>query len=178
MVVIVGVGAKHAAQMWEIPTGRGLEWFTAGNDARASVPTDDTKIRSLLDGSKTATIELVLDVKSADPSCSRLSYIGKTSGSGHFTLRSCSDSNVLFTVFGETDWGQWDLNWPSQGRHVLHLVLDTIHANASDRVKLYRNGVLLNQVSGTIYPDERRCCLQRCGIRASTRSRPLPRRAR
>lgn len=140
---ITYLGASPRYQ--EITTGRGIEWLTEGGDARASIPVVGTKIHTALNRKTRGVIELVLEVdKAAD---TRLSHIGSGGAFGYFTLLA-GNGSLTFYALGGSDWGTWDADWPNLGRHVLHLVFDSTLLNASERVKLYRNGVLVPKSGG------------------------------
>lgn len=121
---------------------RGLSWSETGVDARASVAVDSTKIHSALDGSKTGTIEVVIDVEEVTSSVSRISHIGRDQQSGRFTLAS-SNANVLGFYFNDAFAASWDVAMPSLGRIVVHLVFDSTESNEANRARLYVDGVLV-----------------------------------
>ncbi len=132
----------------EIETGRGWESTTVNNTGRASILADGTKVQTLLNGSTTGTIELVLRADAVNSSCTRLIHIGAGSESGYFTLQSCNLNNLNFYMLGGTLRGQWNPSFGTAGRTVLHLVYDSTQALAADRVRLYQDGTLLAKTGG------------------------------
>ncbi len=131
-------------------TGRGWSSATTTNNGRASILADSTKIQTALDGSTKASIELVVRVDAASSSGTRLIHIGSSTESGHFTVEA-SPTKIEFYLFGETIRGEWNPAWDAT-RMAFHLVYDSTQPTAADRVKLYKNGVLLSKTGGTDPP--------------------------
>ena len=131
-------------------TGRGWSSATTTNNGRASILADGTKIQTALDGSTKASIELVVRVDAASSSGTRLIHIGSSTESGHFTVEA-SPTKIEFYLFGETIRGEWNPAWDAT-RMAFHLVYDSTQPTAADRVKLYKNGVLLSKTGGTDPP--------------------------
>jgi hypothetical protein len=136
------------AEFVELEGNRGLRWPAAEGDGWATVPVDDTKIRSALDGATAATIEVVLAVGAVSSQGSRFTHLGDDGNlAGHFTLRSRDMSSVELQMQpadasgGSTPTGRWDVDLASEGRLVLHLVVDTEQPEPADRLRLYVNGI-------------------------------------
>jgi hypothetical protein len=130
----------------EVPTGRGLGFTTAGLDGRASVAIDTTKFVQL-QGGKTATMELVLDVQEVTTDVSRLMHIGLDSESGRLTM-STSTTHRLTMRLNDATIGEWPIDLASAGRIVVHGVLDTAQADPEDRARCYVNGSRLTGLDG------------------------------
>lgn len=126
---------------------RGILWDEAGNDATVSaVAGTASKLYGGLNGSTTATLEVVLSVQSALLAGSRVIDFSEDIAQADplFSLE-VTDTNTM-----ELDWegingdvpGSWSLPFGSLARFVVHLVIDTGQAQAEDRVRLYVNGAL------------------------------------
>ena len=112
---------------------------------------DGTKIQTTLDGATAATIEVVLAVDALNASMSRIFHIGDGSESGYLTLSSPGVNTLNFYTLGATLRGQWDPGFDGT-RAVFHLVYDSSEPTAGDRVRLYKNGVLLAKTGGADPP--------------------------
>jgi hypothetical protein len=132
-----------AAMSWVESQGhRGLSWASAGQDGHAAIATNGSKIRSMLDGSTQATIEVVVALQSVDALGSRLVHLGTGMDPGRFTLASGLPNSFDFRLSNVTV-GNWTAVWPSYPtRAVLHMVLDTTQANAADRALLFVDGAV------------------------------------
>ena len=130
---------------------RGLRWEALTQDSRAAALLDaSSKVRTALDGSRQGTIEVVVNIDQFVAG-SRLSHIGEAGDRGLFTLRLENDPTprVRFVLNSDdADQTDWDVNLPSRGRTVLHLVLDTTQGNDDDRVLLYVDGEEQQSVGG------------------------------
>lgn len=125
----------------EIAGNRGLRWTELGNDGFAGVLLNGTKVHTALDGATAATVEVVLSVEATDPDGSRFSHIGVGADS-YFSLESHLDSRVEFHWEGQVKKtsGRWNLDLPSRGRFVAHMVFDTTQNTPRDRLRLYVDG--------------------------------------
>jgi hypothetical protein len=130
----------------EVDCQRGMSWPGISLDGRADAPVLGTKIETALDGSRTGTIECVINLQDADVSSSRISHIGTDSGTGRFTMFSDGPASLGFDwddqlgmVIGTVE--EWTIDLANLGRIVAHIVLDTNLAAAADRVRLYVDGV-------------------------------------
>ncbi|MCH7935051.1 MAG: hypothetical protein IIC36_13745, partial [Gemmatimonadetes bacterium] len=132
-------------------TGRGWESTTTANGGRASILVDGTKLQTTLDGATATTIELVLRVDAVATTNSRLFHIGSGSESGDLTLSSPNASTLYFYMSGENIRGQWDPGFDGT-RAVYHLVYNSTESVAGNRVRLYKNGVLVTKTGGTDPP--------------------------
>lgn len=121
------------------PSRRGIRFAEIADETRLSVGLRNTKIRDRLDGSRTGTIELVLDVEAVLIEGSRLSHIGDSVDPGRFSLRSSSSNSVDFYM-NNVLTASWFFDLYGAGRMVLHLVVDTTQDSTVERVKLYLNG--------------------------------------
>ena len=134
-----------------LPTGRGWASTTTDNQGRATTLVDGTKIQTTLDGATAATIEVVLAVDALNASTSRIFHIGDASESGYLTLSSPNATTLNFYTLGATLRGRWDPGFDGT-RAVFHLVYDSSEPTAGDRVRLYKDGVLLAKTGGTDPP--------------------------
>ena len=126
---------------------RGLTWTSAGADARADAAVNGTKIRTGLNNSKTATIEVVIDVKAVTGLSSRIVHIGAGTEAGECSLTSTDDGHL--TIRGNNfDVGTFPVDLPASGRIVVHAVVDTSLNTAGDRTKLYVDGVEIANTGG------------------------------
>lgn len=119
----------------------GIRFNEASGDARLSVAAQNTKIRDALDGSRTGTLELVLDISDISSDGSRISHIGGGTEAGRFTLRT-SGTDWLEFFLNNAVVAYWPIDLRSRGRMVVHVVVDTSESNRSDRVRLYVDGQL------------------------------------
>lgn len=139
----------------EVSGNRGLDSaLTDGTQgARGAVSDTSDKVRDALHGVTQATLEVVYDADTFGLNGSRiLSLNGATadfSVHGHPTL---PDNHLRLFVNGveaiRTLTGQ------AGARKVLHLVLDTPQATASDRLRLYMDGTLITSFTTTVYPAQ------------------------
>lgn len=126
---------------------RGLHWTTAGDNGRASAPVNGTKILTALDPATTFTLEIVADLQSVGAGEDRfVSVANGTATYGSIALIT-SDLVTLRLHLG-TAAITWSVPW-AQGRLVIHCVVDTNQATASDRTTLYVNGVPATRTTGT-----------------------------
>jgi hypothetical protein len=119
---------------------RGLAWMQKNEPGGASHSVNNTKLLAL-DMLTVGTIEVVADVQDAGGGavCSRLSHLG-VNNNGSFTLCAQHTSEISFRLNTATP-ESWTLPLAMLGRSVFHLVLDTMQATASDRVRLFVDGV-------------------------------------
>jgi hypothetical protein len=127
---------------------RGLEWTAPELDGRASVAVDGSKLVAL-HGSKTGTIEVVIDVDEVTSSNSRISHIGFDFEGGRFSLTSPTTSRLrLFWQDSELA-GDWPVPLAMLGRVVVHAVLDTSLPDPADRARLFVNASPVARIGGT-----------------------------
>lgn len=127
-------------------TGRGV--LFASIDSAAGFDAGDisaTKLGVALNGAKTVTYELVVDIQS------NTSVMGITNSAGADAVCLGVESGTTLDVFGNGCILKFSGAVPS-GRKVFHVVYDSTQATASNRVKLYRNGVLVAPDGGAAYP--------------------------
>jgi hypothetical protein len=132
-----------------VSSGRGLRW-TANNssgDARATIT--GTKFHTMLHGSTTATIEAVVDVTSVGGAYNHFTTVGPGGNAGDLSLFTASNTTVRLAWDSATDIGTWTVPMTTAGRIVLQAVLDTSLATATDRTRLYVDGVAAPRASGT-----------------------------
>ena len=131
-----------------VPGGhRALSWSAVEQYGRASIALDGTKIQNALEGNAQATIEMVVEIAGASSVGSRLMHVG-TSNESRFSL----EARAALLEFYWNDsalLGNWNVDFASEGRMVLHLVLDSARASAPERVALYLDGQRLTRVGGT-----------------------------
>ena len=129
---------------------RGLKWTSAGGAGKAFAFIDGTKIQTALSG-HTGTIEVVMTIEDVlEPiyGLSRISYIGPGTGES-FSLYTPSLDEFRFRFnYVDSNNGS-SVGFPSAGynnlgRMALHLVLDTSAPVATERAKLYMNGILIS----------------------------------
>ncbi len=130
-------------------TGRSLR-FPASHSGMAARSITGSKIRSELDTSTEATIELVVAVEMSMAATSILFMVMEPgSNDGRFGLAVTNDSDIYLELNQQTpglnDASQyWRANIAGSGRRVVQLVLDTKLADVGDRTKLFLDGVLLS----------------------------------
>jgi hypothetical protein len=126
---------------------RALRWSTASDNARASAPIIGTKISTVLDPSKTFTLEIVADLRGVGSGEVRLISVAEgTTTYGSIALIT----NDLVSL--RLHLGTSTIYWPvpfTQGRLVLHAVVDTDLATAVDRAVFYVNGAVVPRSGGT-----------------------------
>ncbi len=129
-------------------SGRGLEWLTADSGGIARVAVNGTKVRTMLDGKTTATIELVARVDLATANYNRVLTIA--SGAINAFSIGVTSGSAFSALVNNVDVGQWTVNFTNFGRAVLHVVVDTTQATAANRVQFYVNGTLQTATGGAI----------------------------
>jgi hypothetical protein len=127
---------------------RGLECTAAGLSGRASIAVDGTKLVTL-HGSKTGTIEVVIDIDDVTGFNSRISHIGYESESGRFSLTTSSLSRLRLWLKGYDLAGDWPVPLDTLGRVVVHAVLDTSLPDPEDRTRLFVNASPVARIGGT-----------------------------
>jgi hypothetical protein len=129
------------------PDHRALRWTAAGDDARASASINGTKISTQLDPSTTFTLELVVDLRGVGAGQVRLLSIANgTTTYGSIAL--ITNDLVSLRLHLGTATIYWNVPF-TQGRLVLHAVVDTNVATAEDRTRLYVDGAAQPRTSGT-----------------------------
>lgn len=130
---------------------RGIRFSTGGADGNAGASIEGTKLAAL-HGTTAMTVELVMTIPTvASPPAPRLFHIGPSGGNtfSRFSLQATSGSNALRFQYMATNSAdvvqgpRWTNAWTTQ-RAVYHLVWDTAQAAAADRIRLYRDGVLVS----------------------------------
>ncbi len=132
------VDPDENASFVNVDSHRGISFSEINASTRLTVPIADSKIHQQLDGSRTGTIELVVDLEDVVSIGSRISHVGTGTDGGLFTLRA-SDTNTVDFFVNNLPTGRWVVDM-SSGRMVIHVVLDTNEVTASERVKLYVDG--------------------------------------
>jgi hypothetical protein len=133
-----------SAYFTEVDMHRGFWWPFVGSSARAATVITGTKIEQL-NGSKTGTIEVVVEIDDVSVNQSPISWIGVGTGPGRFSLTASTSVLARFDLYGSghlvnTFAGAWAINFATLNRCVLHVVLDTALADEGERVKLYVSG--------------------------------------
>jgi hypothetical protein len=121
-------------------TGSGVSWAMAGIDGVMGALVNGTKLQTALDGSKTATIEVVVTVQSVD-FFDRIVHIGKTADFGRLSLTTL-DNVEGFNLSARTqddDVARWAVPQFGVGRQILHLVIDTTRGE-QNRARLFVDG--------------------------------------
>lgn len=143
----------------EVAGQRGLSWTTQST-SRASIPIDAAKIHTLLHGTQTVTVEAVIDSPMLLPNSPRLVWIGPAGGTSDGQLSvllqagvgmpsvNFNDPNVNQDTASSTD------TLAGVGRVVLHVVVDTSQPLATDRARLYRDGLAMPLATGTVPPTQ------------------------
>ncbi len=127
-------------QFIEEASGRGLDWSAPSLNSRASIPVDGSKIAIALQGSSTATIEMVLRVTDTDPLGSRISHIGTENERGRISLYAPTPGRIQFYWYGSVMLEEWDIGATLFERRVVHAVLDTTALAPEDRVRMFIDG--------------------------------------
>lgn len=127
----------------EQQSGRGLSWSMASVSGTAWVGVDGTKLVNRLQGSTTATIEVVLRMTAVESLGSRISHVGDGTEKGFLSLSS-SQLGILQFHWQETVLlEEWNVGASITERSVVHVVVNT-EAEAEDRVVLYFNGAAVS----------------------------------
>lgn len=133
----------------ELGTGRGMEWSQDGRNGRAEASTNN-KVRTRLDGSRTATLEVVTQVL-ADSNASRLLYVGGSSGWGDLAMLIAG--NYLYLGFDGSSF-TWSIPTNARRQHVVFtIVVDSTRQNSDDRRIAYVNGQSMGNGSGFLSSD-------------------------
>jgi hypothetical protein len=128
------------------PTGRGLAYDLDHLGNVGAVTTDGTKIRTDLDESVEATVEVVFDANPGSVEATQFIFMLKATATGDGRLGlALEGANPYFEYNQDTpataDVTQlWDVDVHVLGRVVAHVVVNTALANAADRVVLFVNG--------------------------------------
>jgi hypothetical protein len=135
---------------------RGLRWNDSGDDGRAMVQVQGTKLESSLQGATAATVESVVAISDNTSHWGRILHIGLGGDFGHFSLHTSNigASAVFWWKSPDTTFsgGEWPISFGSLGRIVIHLVLDTSLPSGEDRVRLYVDGVRTTAGNPSGYP--------------------------
>lgn len=143
----ITLGAGDSQPVYTMsPTGRGLSWSTVDAPGVAKTLIDNSKVQVALDGKQRMTIELVATINEAT-AYNRLLELGSSAGSrlGVYTL---SGPSRFAARLNAADVGLWNTDFPSMGRFILHVVVDSTAPTQSDRVRLYLDGVLQSASGG------------------------------
>ncbi len=131
------------------PSGRGLELSVVSGAAGAWKTINSTKLSTKLDGSTTATIEVVAELHDVDSADSRIVHFG-SSDTSFFCLESESIGSIqLDKTGGDSHAFKFIVDHLSLGRAVYHLVYDSSQMSLGDRVKLYVNGLKYSGTAST-----------------------------
>jgi hypothetical protein len=132
----------------EIAGSRALAWETLDASGRAAVTSTGTKLETMLQGSPSATIEVVVAIESPSSAGAVIFHFADS----YFTLF------MPRAAFVELQWkngiviGRWQLALVSSERTVLHAVLDTTEDEADARVTLYAAGAPVRPAAGATPP--------------------------
>jgi hypothetical protein len=120
----------------------GLQWEEPGVDGGPFAAIAGTKVRDALEGATESTIEVVADMQEGMGSfSSRVLVIGQGAADARLGLFVSRDpQRPYFRWRGSTDAAIWDIDFPTVGRAVFHVVLETT-AEPDDRLRLYVNGI-------------------------------------
>lgn len=124
----------------EVGGQRGLTWPTTGGQGRAEANIDGTKIRSDLEGSDDATIELVINVTALNQTESHLFAITTSDSEQWLSLLVSNGDRLQLYWHGSTLAGEWQFPIATQERLVMHVVLNTSDEEPNERVRLFVNG--------------------------------------
>lgn len=125
---------------------RGLEFKDSAGDQHASIALGTSgKIYDAFNGTKVATLELVCRVTLFSGSGGRIFGIQRLDGSdGECIVRGTDATNGEIFQFA---WQQVicrTFTISGNGRHVIHVVVDTAEATANDRIKVYVDGSVIS----------------------------------
>jgi hypothetical protein len=132
---------------------RGLRWTNHDLAGDARVAITGTKVQTMLQGSTTATIEVVTSVEDVSTSSCHFTTLGPGGHPGDLSLFTISDTSVRLVWNGATDIGTWNVPISGLGRVVLHAVIDTTESTAAARTQLYVDTVAATKTSGAT-PDQ------------------------
>ena len=134
----------------EVAGNSGLQWTEESEAGAAMVDVGGTKIIDALDGATIGTIEVVIDVDALARGTlsSRFIAIGDDAQAGDFALSANTNSGFWFRLNDLTPF-MYAHPIEGGGRKVVHAVMDTSAAMATDRVRLYVDGDLLAPTNGS-----------------------------
>ncbi|MEX1362472.1 MAG: LamG-like jellyroll fold domain-containing protein, partial [Nannocystaceae bacterium] len=121
----------------ELEGSRGLYWGMSGRSGRALAPIAGSKIDLQLNGRTTATFELVVAVQDVVSETSRLFHIG-TGSATDLAIGSEALDRLEVRWTGGTRL-QFDTSLTGSIQ-IIHVVVDTDQATATDRVRAYVDG--------------------------------------
>jgi hypothetical protein len=128
---------------------KGLRWPTVSGDGGAQIDLSGTKfISGGLTSSNAVTIEVVVDINNAGPSGDNAQITGLRGNNPDFMLHAQGSSDIrFFRPYGNLG-ALWE-NVHSQERMVLHLVYNANDATADNRIRLYKDGVLVPKTTSS-----------------------------
>ena len=135
----------------EVDGHRGLRWTSVGAMGGPSADVAGTAVASAMNGAATATLEVVAQIEGLAADAPRSQLFGLTRmvmGPPELGIFGF-DATTLRLGYGEMAAGSWPV---PAGRAVLHWVVDSNEASATERRRLYVDGVLTAS-SDAIGPD-------------------------
>ena len=127
----------------EVGGNRGLNSANTTGAGRAEVTVGTTKLANL-NGITAAVFEYVVDGQGFNTSNSRVGVINNAAGSNPQLGLAASAAAEWKVFVNQSQVGIYNIG---TGRCVVHVVIDTTLATAADRVKVFKDGVLLAATS-------------------------------
>jgi hypothetical protein len=159
------------AEWTSIAGGNGVDFTstacTTGGKLELSGIDATGNIGSSFDSVTEASCIFVADIDAGDPNAARIFQIGTASGNGDLGVVHYGSNLAVRWDYESGASGDevWFPGIQGAGLTVVHIVFDTTQATASDRVKVYYDGVQQSDTAGT-YPDQN---VDLSGINASSR---------
>jgi hypothetical protein len=124
----------------ELDGSRGLRWLAEERGGRAFAPILGTKLETELTAIQQATFEVMVAVTAVSTSASRYLNVGTPDLPSDISIGSPALDEV------EVRWGELTCRFKASltgARQLLHVVVDTPHADPLQRVRVYQDGVPL-----------------------------------
>lgn len=135
--------------------------YDSNGTGYAGVTIGDTKIDTALTGSKTLTIEMVVQFPLTSGANEWLFGLTDYGGAGGVLLAAgiWFDEVVQIVSSGTGGIaggviGEWDTSGISSGAHVITIVVDTDGANAAARLKVYEDGVAAGTFTSSLNDED------------------------
>ncbi len=119
-------------------SNRGLRWDAVALDAAPRASIGESELAGL-NGASQLTYEVVVEIDQVSDQRSRILHIGAGDGHGQLTLTTDQILQLQF-AWNDAIERTWPFDALSEGRAVVHVVVETDAPAPADRIRLYVNG--------------------------------------